>query len=108
MISQHSAFSKLPIMVKQELAGLPVDKQQAFMEEFERKSKSTAVAYICWLFGLHYAYLGKWGVLVLYWLTAGGLGIWVIVDAFRMPGMLNNYNKDAAVEVMSSLKMVSR
>jgi hypothetical protein len=107
MITQHSEFAKLPMMVKQQLATLPVAQQQAFMEDFKRRAKSVAVGYIFWLFGLHYAYLGKWGTLLLYWVTAGGLVIWIIVDAFRISRLVGDFNKDVAIDVMSSLRMVS-
>lgn len=56
--------------------------------------KDVNTAYIFWFFfGCHYAYLGKWGWQVLYILTFGGLGIWMIADLFRIPSMVANYNK---------------
>jgi hypothetical protein len=103
-----AGFSKLPVMVQQELAKLPPEKQTAFMDEYRRRCKSSGIAYVLWFFlGLHYAYLGKWGLQVLYWLTIGGVLIWAFADLFRIPGMIGNYNKDRAVEVMSSLKTMA-
>ncbi|MBL4663955.1 MAG: TM2 domain-containing protein [Flavobacteriaceae bacterium] len=55
--------------------------------------KSSGTAYLCWFFlGCHYAYLGKWGLQFLYWLTLGGLGIWCLVDLFHIPTKVNNHN----------------
>jgi len=59
----------------------------------QSKIKSTGTAYLFWFFlGAHYAYLGKWGVQILYWLTLGGFGVWVIIDLFTMSGKVNFHN----------------
>ena len=57
------------------------------------KMKSTGTAYLCWFFlGCHYAYLGKWGLQILYWITLGGLGIWALIDLFLIPSKVNPHN----------------
>lgn len=57
------------------------------------KMKSTGTAYLCWFFlGCHYAYLGKWGLQILYWITLGGLGIWCLIDLFHIPSKINHHN----------------
>ena len=57
------------------------------------KMKSTGTAYLCWFFlGCHYAYLGRWGLQILYWITLGGLGIWAFIDLFVMPSKVNAHN----------------
>ena len=57
----------------------------------EIKSKGTAFV-MYWFLGAHYAYLGKWGVQLAYWFTLGGLGIWLMVDLFRIGGLVKRYN----------------
>jgi hypothetical protein len=55
--------------------------------------KTSGVAYICWfIIGCHYAYLGKWGIQILFWVTLGGLGIWALIDLFTMPGKVARHN----------------
>ena len=55
--------------------------------------KSSGTAYLLWFcFGLHYAYLGKWGVQFLYWITFGGIGIWALIDLFTLSGRVANHN----------------
>lgn len=62
--------------------------------------KSTGTAYLCWFFlGCHYAYLGKWGLQILYWITLGGLGIWIIIDLFTIPSKVNHHNMIIANEI---------
>ncbi|WP_428742684.1 TM2 domain-containing protein [Tenacibaculum sp.] len=59
----------------------------------QSKVKSTGTAYLLWFFlGAHYAYLGKWGIQLLYWFTLGGLGIWVLIDLFTMSSKVERYN----------------
>jgi hypothetical protein len=59
----------------------------------QSKIKSTGTAYLFWFFfGAHYAYLGNWGIQILYWITLGGLGIWALIDLFTMSGKVNVYN----------------
>ena len=56
--------------------------------------KDTNPAYLFWFFfGIHYAYLGKWGWQMLYFLTLGGCGIWMLIDLFRIPKMVAKHNK---------------
>lgn len=51
------------------------------------------MAYLFWfILGGQYAYLGKWGIQILYWLTLGGLGIWALIDLFTIPSKVNAYN----------------
>jgi hypothetical protein len=103
-----SLAEKLPAMVRNELAKEPPGKVREFVEEYSRKAKSTGVAYLLWFIGgWHYAYLRKWGFQVLYWVTLGGLLVWVIVDLFRIPRLIGDYNKDIAMEVPRNQKAIS-
>ena len=64
--------------------------------------KSTGTAYILWFFiGCHYAYLGKWGTQILFWITLGGLGIWALIDLFRIPSLVSNYNYQISLQLDS-------
>ena len=62
--------------------------------------KSTSTAYLYFfLFGAHYAYLGKWGIQILYWVTVGGIGIWALIDLFTMSKKVNKFNADIFQQV---------
>lgn len=59
----------------------------------QSKVKSTGTAYLFWFFfGAHYAYMGKWGLQILYWFTLGGLGIWALIDLFTMSSKVDQHN----------------
>jgi hypothetical protein len=110
LLISSSIADNLPAMVRNELASLSAQKQEEFVEEYKRKRKSVALAYILMLpifFLLHYGYLRKWGLQFLFWFTAGGMGVWWFIDLFRTYGMVQDYNKDVAVEVIRNLKAIS-
>ena len=59
----------------------------------QSKVKSTGTAYLFFFFlGAHYAYLGNWGIQILYWITLGGIGIWALIDLFTMSGKVDSHN----------------
>ncbi len=108
LIVQPSMLDNLPAMVRNELANYSAQKQEEFVEEYKRKSKSTGTAYVLWFFlGWHYVYLRNWGIQLLYWATAAGLFLWAIADLFRLPKLVRDYNKDVAMEVLRNLKAIS-
>jgi hypothetical protein len=80
--------------------------QDEFATQYRQKAKSVGKAYLFWMFGCHYLYFGNWSKQWLYWFTAAGVGIWMIIDAFRMPSMCHEYSRDTAVEVCRNIGMV--
>jgi TM2 domain-containing membrane protein YozV len=68
--------------------------------------KSTGTAYLFSLLvcGSHYAYLGKWGWQILFWLTAGGLGFWALLDLFLLSGKVAKHNAG----IFSQLEEIER
>ena len=102
-----SVTDNLPSMVRNELVKLSAQKQEEFVEEYRRKGKSKGTAYLLWFFGLHYAYLGKWGMFILYLVTFAGLFIWWFVDLFRVGGMIEDHNKDIAMDIFRNMKAMS-
>jgi TM2 domain-containing membrane protein YozV len=61
--------------------------------ELQGRVKSTGTAFLFWfLLGAHFAYLGKWGLQIIFWLTLGGLGIWALVELFLISGRVQEYN----------------
>ncbi len=103
MISTALA-EQLPPLVRRGLEGMDELHQEAFEREFRRKRKWCGVAYIAWFFGMHYAYLGRWGALVFYLVSAGGLFVWMLIDLFRMRYLVSAHNEDLASEVFRNVK----
>ncbi|WP_235297423.1 TM2 domain-containing protein [Portibacter marinus] len=66
----------------------------------ESKLRNVGIAYILLLFvGAHYAYVNKWGTQILFWITFGGLGIWWLIDLFRVPGLIDRFNDPIIDEI---------
>ena len=103
-----SIVDSLPAMVRNAVAKLSAEGQEEFLEEYRRKSKSLPIAYLWWFFlGAHYAYLRSWGWQIVFWLTLGGLFLWWAFDLLHMYWKVKSLNRDIAIDVMRTLKMVS-
>jgi len=92
--------SAIPISVRQSATNWTQEQQDIFVNRFRSQAKETTMAYITWFaLGAHYAYLGDWGKQALYWITAGGLGIWALVDLFNMEDLVRNKNREIALRI---------
>lgn len=99
---------ELPSAVRRALKAGGTELQGDFMSEYRRRRKSAFVATLLWLLlGWHYAYFGKWGIQILYWLSFGGLLIWALIDLFRISAQTKAVNADIAIDVMKDLKAIS-
>ena len=104
--SKDVDLSILPAMVTNQLRELSDERHAEFLEEYKRRCKSTGIAYLLWFIGCHYAYVRKWGILALFWLTAGGMSLWAFIDLFRIPGIVRDCNRDVAIAVLKDLRSV--
>jgi len=93
---------------------LSTDKQQLIEQRIANDSKNIFVAYLLWfcfgMIGAHRFYLGenKSGIIMLVLTILGfltaiflvgyfillGVGIWMLVDAFLIPGKISNQKND--------------
>lgn len=81
---------------------LPANTQALVGRDYQLRKKSGLIAYILWFFfGFHYLYLGRIGIQLIYWLTVGGFGFWMLIDIFRIPGMVEQKNEDIARELIA-------
>lgn len=61
--------------------------------ELQASIKSSGTAWVLFLFlGAHYAYVGKWGLQILFWITFGGFGIWALISFFLIGGLVKSHN----------------
>lgn len=82
---------------------LPDHKKQMFLTQYSGTQKKTSTGYLLWVIGCHYFYVGKAGVNIVYWLTLSGLGIWAIIDLFRMKTMVHEANDKTAMRIVGML-----
>jgi len=100
-------------------APLPPMSDAARLMQYDAAKKSNGVAYLLWFFlgglGVHRFYLGQTGsgaamaiLCVASWITTpivigffglGILGIWWLVDAFLIPGIVTRVNQELATRL---------
>lgn len=91
-------------IVWDEIAHWSEAKRASFVHEYRRQRKSLLIAYLCFLAGLHYLYLGQTGMWLAYFLTGGGCSVWALVDLFRVPGLIQRYNEDRQMALVAWLR----
>lgn len=68
--------------------------EERFMAEYMKARKRRAGrAYLSWCAGCHYFYLGRPLRNLVYLLTLGGLGIWALIDLYRIPYLVDDANQ---------------
>lgn len=107
--------------------GLTTEQQMLVEQRLINEKKSPVVAYLLWFFlgglGAHRFYLGKTGsaigmlaLFILGWLTLFlyigilfliVLGIWALIDAFLIPGMVERDAADKRRRISTDLSMMS-
>ena len=58
----------------------------------ELKSTTNAYLFFFFLFGTHFAYLNKWGLQILFWITGYGLGFWALYEMFTLGNRVKRHN----------------
>lgn len=82
---------------------LDADHRQMMADEIAKRERSGGLAFLLWLLlGWHYAYVGRWGIQLLFWLTAGGIILWWVIDLFRLGSIVRRKNEEIALEVAQS------
>ncbi|MFM9944793.1 MAG: TM2 domain-containing protein [Bacteroidia bacterium] len=101
--------SKLNSKVIYELGKMCAENQLKFKELYSEKKRSLLLAYICLVFfpSTHYAFLGRWQMQGLYWLTLGGGLVWWIVDLFRLPKLVSQTNFHFQQKILRDINSIS-
>ena len=84
---EESIMRQLPVAVQAALFKMADYEQSMFVEEYKRRKKS--IGFAC------------------FWITLGGVLIWWLVSLFMIPKMVKDYNRDIAVDVMRSQKILT-
>jgi len=101
--------SQIPGAVLRRLDSLDQLTQEAFLTEFQKEKKSGFVAFLLWWVfpAWHYFYIGKVWLNLLFWLTFGGIGFWWVIDLFRLPSLVREYNKTVAIGVLKEIEFLN-
>lgn len=89
---------------------LDTHQLQLLQTELMSRQKSSGIAWVLLIFGgglgAHRFYLGRTGTAIAMLLTAGGLGLWTLVDLFLVSGMIKDTNDQIENEIISELRLV--
>lgn len=67
---------------------------------YDSRRANPITIWLLFLFlGWSYGSLSKIGLQILYYITAGGLGIWTIIRLFTLNGAIKSYNRQIAGQV---------
>jgi hypothetical protein len=78
--------------------------QILFMNCYNRKKKNRDWAQFFALFAVHYAYLRKPLTQLIFFMTAGGVGIWYLYDLFTVQDKVTKENEFIALEALDAVK----
>jgi hypothetical protein len=98
-------IEKLPASVENLFNRMDKANQNLFKDEYDRRRKFLLTSYLFWLIGFHYLYNKKVGLQVFYLITLGGFVVWVIIDFFRMPRIVNATNGEIGREIVNTLAL---
>jgi TM2 domain-containing membrane protein YozV len=80
--------------------------------EMDKRKKSTGATWLIWFFfgglGGHRYYLGRIGSGIAMTLTLGGFGIWALIDAFFINGMLAKRNEKIELEIIQEITLMRK
>ena len=101
--------NQLPPAVYRKVAAMDDLNQAAFVSEFRKKQKSGLIAFVLLMSipSFHYFYLGKVWLNILFWGTIGGFGLWWFIDLFRTVGLVREYNKTVAINVLRDIQILN-
>jgi Domain of unknown function (DUF4178) len=92
---------ELPFAVSSQLATLPENYQKQFVRDYNQRMKNVVVPYVLhFMLPLQYLYVDKVLMQLLFWCTFGGMGIWWFIDLFRIPGLIEERNREIADECL--------
>jgi len=82
------------------------DTQKAsFLTEYNRRKRSTGLMLLlAILFPIQLFFLGRIGLGILFLLTAGGFGVWYVIEWFLTPGRVRKYNQSLALQIVQDLQ----
>lgn len=103
---------KESMILKTAKSELNTEQRLMFDQEFEKKQKKMAAAYLLWFFlgfiGIHKFYLQKTGLGVLYIFTGALFGVGWIIDAFITAKRVHELNESIAKDIVLEVKTLTK
>lgn len=90
------------------VCSLPYEEERYLAKHLPAKKKYFKKALLAWCVGCHYFYFGKKWTNLLYLLTLGGCLVWMLIDLYRLPGMVDDANEKLALDTYKKAPKISR
>ena len=67
---------------------------------FESRKANPSTIWLLFLFlGWSYGSMDKIGLQILFYLTFGGIGMWMLIRLFTLSGAIKKYNRNIALQI---------
>ena len=96
----------MPSSIRAAYEKLTDDQKIHFAEAYQRDRLSPSVMQIMAFFGLHYLYLGKFGMFLAFLFTGGGVLIWWLYDLSRASKLADNANAEVSMKILKDIKIL--
>ncbi len=94
-------------LVQTALKKMTEEQRLNFESEYNRRKASKgAMIALSILFPIQLILLGRVGLWWVYFLTAGGLSVWWIIEMFLTPKRVREYNDEVATDIVRDLKII--
>lgn len=90
------------------VCSLPYEEERYMAKHLPERKRCLPRALVYWIFGCHYFYLHQKWTNVAYWITLGGFLVWMLVDLYRLPMMVDEANEKIAIETYREVPKINR
>ena len=90
------------------VCSLPYEEERYMAKHLQERKRHLKKAVLYWMIGCHYFYLHKNWINVMYWLTLGGFFLWMLVDLYRLPMMVDEANEKIAIDTYREAPKIRR
>ena len=98
--------NEIPAYIKDDIGSAEETKDhriQEFLRQYKSKARRKSTAQLLALLGFQYVYFNKPLILIVFWLSFGGMFIWWFADLFRMAGLVKQHNHDLAISLYNNI-----
>jgi hypothetical protein len=96
----------LPLSIVTAYEKLNDEQKLYFAEAYQRDRVSPSVIQITTILGLHYLFLGKFGIFLVFFFTGGGALIWWLYDITRGSKLADNANAEVCMKILKDIKIL--
>lgn len=90
------------------VCSLPYEEERYMARRLPERKRTLKKALLFWAVGCHYFYLHRKWTNVAYLCTLGGLFVWMLIDLYRLPMMVDETNEEIAIDTYRDAPKINR